>query len=159
MATIAGASLMAYGYLRQGMAAKAAADYNAEVNEEQAREEGIRVGIIEDRLRRQKKQAISTQTARFLKAGVKLEGTPLEVLADTATQFEEDIAITKYDARVNVARLQAGAEAQRIAGKEAMFKAGLMAGGTVLSGYGMSASSAAPAATKTAYGYWAQRIH
>lgn len=127
-----------YGQLRQGMAAEAAGEYNAAVLEEEARQEQVRLHFLKERLRREKGKMMGAQRAGYAKAGVKLEGTPLEVLADTAAQYEKDIAIEDYNTRVTMARKRAGAQAQRIAGEEAMVSAVYSAGGTLLSGIAKS---------------------
>lgn len=148
---IVGGSIAAYGILRQGMAKKAAAEYNARVMGEGIKETDIKASIIADKIRREKRQIRGIQMARYMRAGVILEGTPLEVLADTAAQYEEDIAINDYNRRLAIARLRMGIEAERIAGKEAMTAAVLGAG---VMGMGAAASSQGPAPTQTNYGYW-----
>lgn len=53
------------------------------------------------KIERQKKQTQSTQQARYAKSGVLVtEGSPLEVMADTAAQYEMDIQATKYNTEV-----------------------------------------------------------
>lgn len=54
----------------------------------QAREEAA---ADADQLRRRNRQLLGRQRALFAKSGVKLEGTPLGVQSDTATQGEIDV--------------------------------------------------------------------
>jgi len=156
---IAATAIMAYGALRNGMAQKASADYNAEVLTERAKQEGIKASIIGDKIRRAKTRMEGTQTAGYAKAGVRIEGTPLSVLVDTATQYEEDIAVNDYNKRVAQAGYTMGAEAEEIKGREATLATALSIGGTILSG--ASARKATSAGSSylgtdpyTTYGSW-----
>lgn len=147
-----GMGLQVFGRLRQGMSSKMASEYDAEVMLEAIRQEEIKADLIADKLRREKRRVGGAQVARYLKAGVKLEGTPLEVMADTAAQFEEDLAITDYNKRVAISRLRAGIAVKEIEAKEAMPTAIISAGATVLQGWGMY--KAGGARISTPYGYW-----
>ena len=148
---IVGAAIMVYGQMRQGMAAKAAADYNATMMGRLIGEENVRASLIADRTRRQKRRMEAAQVAGYMKAGVRLEGTPLEVLADTATQYEEDIAISDYNRRIAISRIRAGISAERIRGEEAMTTAQLQSGATILS---VASYGRQPSAQPSTYGYW-----
>ena len=63
------------------------------------------------KLKRSKKQAISTQRALYAKSGVLIsEGSPIEVMADTATQFEMDIQAQQYNTAIEAAKYDYEAE-------------------------------------------------
>jgi len=70
---------------------------NAETSRQNA--EYIRqAGAIEEQKQREKGlRLLGTQAALFGKAGVTNEGTPLEVMADTAGQLEKDALTTRYN--------------------------------------------------------------
>ena len=89
------------------------------------------------KLKRAKGQTLSLQRAMYAKSGVLItEGSPLEVMADTATQFEMDIQAERYNAAVESAKYQ----------YESKYRSGLAssyrsqgyygAGATLLSGLG-----------------------
>jgi len=74
-----------------------AEDFNAYISEQRAK--NIRRAKDEEirKIRRNKDSMLSTQKAKYAKAGVLFEGSPLEVMTDTATQFELDVANTEYN--------------------------------------------------------------
>jgi hypothetical protein len=148
-----GIGLQAYGMWAQGKAAKKASRYNERTLWAAIAEEQIRSEIIADRIRARKRKMEGIQTARYMKAGVKLEGTPLAVLKDTAAQFEEDLLINENDTRLTIARLRMGIGAERMIGKEAMAAAYIRAGATILQGAG-SLYTPTPASSTTVYGDW-----
>ena len=83
--------------------AKAQADQYRKVGEfEQARL--LEAGALDvDKLARQKRQMAGTQRALYAKAGLLIEGSPLEVMADTASQFELDMAVSRYGTKSEIA--------------------------------------------------------
>ena len=150
-----GIGLQAYGIWKQGQAAKKSSNYNARMLRAAILQEEIRSEIIADRIRANKRRMEGIQTARYMKAGVLLEGTPLEVLADTAAQYEEDVAINDYNKRLAIAKLRMGIEAERIKAEEAMTVAILGMGGTILGAGAAGRGAGAPTRTTyDYYGYW-----
>ena len=77
------------------------------------------------KLRRAQEQMTSKQRALYAKSGVSMEGSPLEVMADSYAQYELDIAVNKYNTESEAKRLEAAAGASRTTGF-------LKAGGTLL---------------------------
>jgi len=148
-----GIGLQAYGMYRQGQSAKKASDYNRMALDGAIMEENYRSGLIADKIRAKKRRMRGAQTTAYMKAGVRLEGTPLEVLADTAAQFEEDLIMNESDRRLTISRLQMGIGAERMAGKEAMTAAYISAGATILQGAGQYYGSRTPSPSSP-YGYW-----
>jgi hypothetical protein len=147
---VAGSAVAAYGQLRQGLAEKAAHEFNAKLLAEKIKEEGIKAGAVSDKIRARKRRIRGVQTVLYMKAGIKLEGTPLEVLADTAAEFEEDLAMVDYNKRLAINRLRMGVRAQEIAAKEAMTAACISATATALGG----ASASRRGSTESPYGDW-----
>jgi len=87
--------------IQEGNAMSAAEKANANLSDlyaSQVRQSGAyEVSKIE----RQKKQTQATQKARYAKSGVLItEGSPIEVMADTAAQYEMDILATRYNTEV-----------------------------------------------------------
>jgi len=154
----AGVALQMYGAYRQGKAAKKASAYNSAVLQEAIAEENYRSGVIADKIRAKKRLMGKGQLAAYMKTGVRLEGTPLEVMADTAAQFEEELVINENDRRLTVARLRMGIGAERMAGKEAMTAAYISTGATILQTAGQYFGSRTPTQTYSPYGYWGREF-
>ena len=102
--SVIGTGMTLIGQAQQMQAQVDTANYNASVareNQAQTLETAKsieRAGKIEeDRLRRRKALTTGSQKAAYAAAGLELEGSPLEVMADTATEYEKDIAINKYN--------------------------------------------------------------
>ena len=60
----------------------------------------------QDKLRAEKKLSIGRAKNAFAKSGVKMEGSPLEILADIGTSYEMDINALKYNTKVDTDRLR-----------------------------------------------------
>ena len=110
---IGGTVLSAVGTLSQARASAQAAEYNAQVAELEAQAVKISGAREVEKLKREKRLTAGVQKARFAKAGVRLEGSPFEVLSETATQFELDIEAQKYTTRVGISRAQSEAQIAR----------------------------------------------
>lgn len=113
--------------------------------------------VEQAKLLREKGKTLSAQRAAYAKAGVRIdEGTPLDVMADTAANYELDLAVNRYNlesslyanrynlatgleairygAETDVARLQSEAEYRRRLGKSYKTASYLKAGSTLLTG-------------------------
>ena len=124
---LVGAGVSAYGEYRKGKDAEKAAEYNAELEERRGRERA--------RAMRARGRSIkATQRANIGASGVQLEGTPLEVLAETAAMAELDAASTMADAR-------ATARLDRMQGESAVKQGKMRAAATLLSGTAGAASA------------------
>jgi len=117
VASIAAPIMTGIGQMQQGQSGGKAEEFNAAVS--RANAQAIRQSADLDitRQKRAAKSMKSTQIARYGKAGVKLEGSPLEVLLDSASAAEFDMAITDYNAKVNMAQAEAGATQHEQAAK------------------------------------------
>ena len=74
---------------QQAQAISDAAEYNAVRAEQEGQAK-------QSRLRRQARRKLSSQRVKFAKAGVRIEGSPLDLLAQNAAEFELDA----LDARI-----------------------------------------------------------
>lgn len=117
---------------QEGQQQAALAEYNAEVMKQQARQEEEAAKIEALRMQKEKDRFLATQRAAYSASGFTLEGSPMEVMANTAGQFEYDIALNTYNRQLKVwqARSQAGlygyqASAAKRAGTMGMIGAGL----------------------------------
>lgn len=155
----AGSVMSAIGQVKQGREASAASDFNATVSQAKAKtiQESAafqsetlkkRSELERFKLSQDKKSVLSTQRAGFAKAGVRLfEGSPLEVQADAATQFEMDLSASRYNEAValeeirfesetGVARTTSQAEAFRLKSKAQRTSGYMGAGSSILSSAG-----------------------
>ena len=66
-----------------------------------------------DKIARGKGQAVSEQRVRFAKGGVRTDvGTPIEVMAETAANFELDIAANKYNLETGLESIRYGRDVE-----------------------------------------------
>ncbi len=110
----AGTAMQVVGQYQETKAKMATTDYNAAIARSQA-DQYRKVGEFErariaeagafeaEKLRRQKKRMTGTQRALYAKSGVLIAGSPLEVMADTASQYELDIAVSRYGTASDIA--------------------------------------------------------
>lgn len=106
----------------------------ARLNAELARREGF---IEEARRRRIGRRALSSQRVAFAKAGVQLEGSPIEFLANAASEFERD-AVNARVSGLNTAALdEARADNAQIIGRQRA-RAEFLAGAADVGTFGLS---------------------
>ena len=148
-------ALETIGLVQQSIAQKQQAKYNARVAEMQAEQARRAAEVQRYQIERRKKQLLGKQKALYSKAGVSLLGSPLEVLADTASEFDLDLALNKYNAQTAYNRGMYEAGWQRYAGRQAMTAGFLKAGGNLLMG-GSKLLGSMPKKTPKygSYEYW-----
>lgn len=129
----ASVGLQLIGQIGQGQQEQRIFNFNSAINQQKA-ELTRQAGDIQiARLRRQKKTFASKQQAAFAAAGVRLTGSPLQVLADTSAELELDIQIEDFNTRVGILNAQSGAELDIIRGQIARTSSFISAGTTLLS--------------------------
>ena len=133
-----GAGVGAVSSIAQGSAQSAAlksqsnaARYNQSVAEMNAN--AIRQsGAYQEQMQRDKnRRLIGAQKVGYGKAGVTMEGTPLEVMADTASEQEQDIIANRYN--TNIAAWRAESQAGQFGFEASRDTA--MAGTSTTAGY------------------------
>lgn len=124
-AMAAGTVVQTVGAIREGQQISATERYNARVAEAQSQAVGASAAFESEvtkkqsaveraKIARQKATMLSTQRATYAKAGVRLDvGSPLEVMADTATQYELDLAANRYNLATGLEKLRYESEIQR----------------------------------------------
>ena len=138
----AGAVVSAVGAIQQGKAAKAAADYNATVSEQNAqiarndaamqavqieRENALRLGAI--------------RAAQGKSGGVANEGSVLDVLGDVAAQGELERQQAIYQGELRARGFTNTAQLDRYSGRQAQSAGYMRAGAELLSGGSRAYSS------------------
>lgn len=117
------------GSILEGYASKKAHDFNAEMATRNAGLVRQQALIEVDRIRRSSVKEIGSMRANYGAQGVTASGSVLDSIMDSATQFELDAQLTKWQGDVTAAGLEAQASAEKAAGQYAMV-------GGVLNGIG-----------------------
>ena len=106
--SVIGTATSAYGQQQQSKAQKEQADYNAEVQrneaimaERQAATDSEAAAREKRNIRDKARRIRATQEAGFAGSGITMEGTPLLFLADTTMKEEEDILNIKRSDDLN----------------------------------------------------------
>jgi hypothetical protein len=122
---IAGLGMSMYSSYQSGKQQEAAykaqaegARYNQQVAEQNAQATENAGAYAEQQARLKAARLAGTQATGYAKSGVLMEGSPLDVMAETAALEEQDILATKYNYGVQAARYRSqagfyGYEAQR----------------------------------------------
>lgn len=93
-----------------------------------------RTEIEVDNIKRRADRLRSTQRVAFTKAGVSLEGSPLEVMAQSAADAERDIANVRAGGAMTSRLTTAQGNASSLASLAGITSTAVSAGSTILSG-------------------------
>lgn len=135
-----GTAVSVYGQVEQAKTAKAMGKYNAKLAENQARQTEMDAAENIRRKRKENKRLIATQRSRYAKAGVLEEGTPLELLAETAGNLEMETLDYDRQQRMAAAGLRAQGAADLAMGANQARAAYIGAGASLLQGGASMAS-------------------
>lgn len=126
---IAGLATQLVGQYKQGQAAEAQTEseqawheYNAKLAEREATEAQEAAAYEEKKLRKSGERFKARQRMLYAKAGVSLEGSPLEVMEETATELEMDALMIRRGGQLGYQRYSAEAGLERMAGKSALLR-------------------------------------
>lgn len=144
--SVIGGGMSIISGLNQSAAAKAAAKYQAGVNQynqtmaeynAQMVEEATRNRV--DQQRRKGLALLGSQVAGYGKAGVDLTGTPLVVMGDTAEQIQMDLSNIERSGQLEAWKLRNKVSAPVIDNSSQYATAGILGGGSsILTGVGSS---------------------
>lgn len=128
---IAGTAFQAVGAIRQASAESNAAKFNAQVAENNARI--ARQNAVENaaRQRRENQRRLGAIRAGFGASGISLEGTPLDVLEDSAAEAELDALTIEHQGALEAAGFSSSAALSRTRARSAK-QAGFVKAGTAL---------------------------
>ena len=139
---VVGGALTAYSQHEAGQAAKATANYNAKLAENEAKAKEQQAHVESQQMQKQKERLIAAQRAGFAKGGAVItEGTPLLLMAEQAGEAELDILNQQRNRAMEATSLKSEATLQKYQGKQAARAANIQAAGTVLSTAGKGAST------------------
>lgn len=133
--TIASTAVAAGGQLYSGMQPASAYRTQAAAADRQAGMELERGNYEASRAREQSDRQLAGMRGAYLSSGVSLEGSPSEVIADSATQASLDEQAIRYGARVQAGNLQFEARQARANAGSAMIGSFIGAAGTALGGF------------------------
>lgn len=124
----------AVGEIRAGKVAERVGEYNANIQKRAAavaRDQAAAEMIQQNRASR---KALGSMRAAYGAAGVTVEGSPLDVLAESAATAERDRLTIKYRGDLVALGAEAGAELDLFQGREAKRAGYYRAAGTILAG-------------------------
>jgi len=133
-AAVASAVVGTVGAISTGISQGRAARYNAQVAENNAQAARQAAAFEADAERRRQIRLFGAQRAAYGKAGVTMEGTPLDVVGDTAAEAELDLLAIRYQGELGYNRGQSEASLQRYAGRSARMSSYYDAGSSILKG-------------------------
>jgi len=119
--------------LQAGGVARDISEYNASLMREKARITRETAKYEEARLRKTVGRVKSRQRALYAKAGVTFEGSPLEVMVETATEAEMDALMIRYIGETEARGLEMEAISARWSGELQELTSRIKAGRTILS--------------------------
>ena len=129
-----GAGIKAVGSVIGGNKAKAAADYNASVSEQNAQQAEISAGLEEYRQRQLARKVIGRARGQVGASGIAASGSALDVIADSAAQAEMDAQMIRYRGAVQATNLRNQATSQRMEGSAAQTAGYISAASALTSG-------------------------
>lgn len=140
VATVAATAIAAAGAIRQGQAAANAAEYNAELAEQNAtasRQQAAANAAASDREARKRLGAIEATVGA---SGVAMEGSPLDILQESALNAELDRQNILYGGETRSRGYESTATLERYRGDEAETAGYMRAGSELIGGYGRAQS-------------------
>lgn len=149
---VASTAVSAIGAISQGNAAAASNRYNAQVAEQNsvaAQQQAAASAAIQQE---QSRKAIGASVAAYGASGFTTEGTPLDILANSASSAERDRQNILYKGQLQAAGYQSQAELDRASASNAE-KQGYMSATGILVGGGAKAWDLSGGGSKPSDGY------
>lgn len=131
----AAAAVSAVSAIQQANTQKAASKYNEKLAENQAIGAEQEAAAAADRQRRNASKTIGSMQASYAASGVSAEGSPLEVLEESARNAELDRLTILWNGQSRAQGYQNTAELERSRGKNAMASGYLSAAGSAFKGF------------------------
>lgn len=147
-----GATMGAFGSIYQGQTAKAEANAQANIADQNARTARLQAGVREDLIRKQNRARLGEQRAAAVQSGFDPNtGSLLELQGNSAAAGEFDALTTRYEGALQALSFSTQADSLRRAGRAAGRTGFLNAAGTLLGATGSKygGGSMAPVETRT----------
>lgn len=129
-----GTAFSAIGAIQQGQAANSAAKYNAAVAGQRATAAKQQAAADMDKKRRDTVRRLGSIRAAYGASGVTLEGSPLDVLAESAANAELDVLTIKYKGDLEATGYGNEATLETARGQQARTAGYMGAGAALLTG-------------------------
>lgn len=136
-----GGLVQAYGQVQAGEAAQRAYEFNANQAEQNAAQAQLIAAQDERQTRILGRKALGSMRAAYGASGVTLEGSPMDVLAESAAQAELDALNIKFSGETKATNLRNQAKILRYQGGQAKSAGYLSASATLLNAGGDLAGS------------------
>lgn len=150
---MAGAGISALGAISQANAAQAASSYNAQLRESDAAVALDQAGRDVVQVRRAGMRAQGSVLASYGASGVATdEGSPLDVLAMSASEAKLDEETVLYKGRLKASGYEGAARLERFSGKTAQQQGYLSAASYLIGGAGQAGSTYAMTQRPFLYG-------
>ncbi len=149
---VVGTGMKMFGAIREGNAKGTSLDAQASQNERLIELERTRQAMESDRLRDNAARMTGRQIAAFADNGIQIEGSAVDVIDDTANEFDKDLFAIQEGSRIKRQNLSFEADQFRRGAKSARKSGKLNAIGELISGGTKLASgfSGAPTSSTTA---------
>ena len=138
---IIAALVSAGGQIYSAQQRKKTADYRAQLAEEAGEETRALTDVEKARAEREGERLKARQRASYAKSGVKMEGSPLEVLANTQAELDLDQMIIEHGGQSRASAYEREGMFLRRQGKSAQTAGYWKAGSSLLSGLSSTLSS------------------
>lgn len=133
--TVGSTLLGAVGAIQQGQAAKQAAEYNAQVQEAQAKVAQDQGAAKATEIAQRTKQRLAASRAGSIENGLELDGSVSDVLDTVQKQGALDELTALHDSNIRAQGLRQSAEAERAKGSNAVAASYIGAGSSLLTGF------------------------
>jgi|SRR5215217_1913032 len=140
---VIGTGVAVYGQVQAAKTAKEMGEYNAKLAENQAQQVDMDARESVKRRREQNRRFQGMQRTAFAKSGVSIEGSPLEVMAETAGILELEALDASRQASQQTSALRAQGAYDRRVGSTQARAAYIGAGASLLAGASNIAGSSA----------------
>lgn len=138
--SVVGGFVSAAGAMQQGKAAQQQAEYNAKVAENNAIMARQQAGAEQNRIGRDTRRRIGAQRAAYGASGFTVQGSPLDVLGETAALGKYDELVAGYNGEVKARGLVAQAQQYRLEGRAARQAGKIGAASALIGGFGKALS-------------------
>lgn len=133
---VAGTAMSVLGQLQQAQTARAVGRYNQQLSERNAAIARDQTAAEIIRQQRTARRVQGAARAAYGASGVTMEGSPLDVLEDNATQAELDTLTLRYRGELRAQGYEQAGDMARFEGDRAARAGWTRAAGTLLSSYG-----------------------
>ena len=132
----AGTISKAVGQHYEGKAGRAAAEFNARVNDRNARATAANTREQVERERRMARRRLGNMRAAVGASGITLSGSALEAIGDNAAEMELDALTIQHEGKLKELGYRSDAESDRMRGRYLNRQGQLNAASTLLGGMG-----------------------